>query len=221
MRRVGIVMAVALIGGALSPGVAHAGPTNCSRTGPAQLEVERYLAAHPQHGRVTVDGKQSAADCRVISRFQSRYGISPDHGYAGPVTRGVVRRLKAANVGRCGTGTRVCVDLSSQTFWMVRSGKIVLGPTLVRTGRKGYRTPTGSYRIGTKKRVTTSSYYGTKMPYWQQFNRDMGFHETPSYLHSGPGSHGCVNLLRRDAIALYDLTSKGTPVSVFGRKPGT
>jgi lipoprotein-anchoring transpeptidase ErfK/SrfK len=59
------------------------------------------------------------------------------------------------------------------------------------------------------------------MPYWQQFHRDMGFHETPSYLYQGPGSHGCLNLLRRDAVTLYGLTKRGTPVQIFGRKPGT
>jgi hypothetical protein len=224
MRRVGMAIVTAvLVGGVLSsPGVAHAAAQDCSRTGPAQREVERYLAAHTAYGRVKVDGRQSTADCKAIRKFQGRHGISPSNGYAGPTTRGIVRRLNAAQLSRCRTGTRVCVDLTSQTMWMVRGGKIVLGPALIRTGKKGgYQTPAGAFRIGTKKRMTTSSYFGTKMPYWQQFHRDMGFHETPSYLHTGPGSHGCINLLRRDAVKLYELTKRGTGVSIFGRKPGT
>jgi hypothetical protein len=205
----------------LAPGVAAAATERCASAGPGQLVVERYLAAHREYGRVKVDGRQSVADCTAIGRFQRRFGIAPAEGYAGTTTKDVAQRLGRAALGRCGTGTRVCVDLSSQTFWMVRSGKVVLGPTTLRSGRAGKRTPTGTFRIGTKKRMTTSSYYGTKMPYWQQFNRDIGFHETPSYLYTGPGSHGCVNLLRRDAIALYDLTARGTTVTVLGRKPGT
>jgi lipoprotein-anchoring transpeptidase ErfK/SrfK len=223
MRRVGIaIMTAVLAGGVLTPGIAHAAAQNCSRTGPAQREVEEYIAAHTAYGRVKVDGRQSAADCKAIKKLQTRHGISPSNGYAGTVTRSIVRRLNAAQLSRCRTGTRVCVDLTSQTMWMRSGGKVVLGPALIRTGKKGgYQTPAGSFRIGTKKRTTTSSYFGTVMPYWQQFHRDMGFHETPSYLHTGPGSHGCINLLRRDAVKLYELTKRGTPVTIFGRKPGT
>ncbi|HEV7756061.1 MAG TPA: L,D-transpeptidase [Mycobacteriales bacterium] len=224
MRRgLGYVVAVLVVGFGLTPAPAAAVTGPCGTTGPGQLAVERYLVAHAgTYGRVKVDGRQSAADCRAIKRFQVRFGISPAQGHAGTTTKAVAQRLTKSAVSRCRAGTRVCVDLSSQTFWMVRGGRVVLGPTPIRTGRAGgYRTPTGAFRIGAKKRMTTSSYYGTKMPYWQHFYRDMGFHETPSPLYRGPGSHGCVNLLRRDAIALYRLTSRGTPVVVFGRKPGT
>jgi lipoprotein-anchoring transpeptidase ErfK/SrfK len=224
MRR-GLVFIVALlvVGFGLTPAPASAATGPCGGTGPGQLTVERYLAAHAAtYGAVRVDGRQSAADCKAVKRFQARFGISPVSGLAGPTTKAVAQRLTKAAVSRCRSGTRVCVDLTSQTFWMVRSGKIVLGPTTIRTGRAGgYRTPTGTFRIGAKKRMTRSSYYGTKMPYWEHFYRDMGFHETPSYLYQGPGSHGCVNLLRRDAISLFSLTKTGTPVSIFGRKPGT
>lgn len=224
MRRgLGLIGALVVAGVGFAPAPAAAASGPCSTSGSGQLAVERYLAAHQgSYGRVKVDGRQSAADCKAIKRFQVRFGISPAAGNAGPTTKAVARRLTKAAVSSCRTGTRVCVDLTSQTFWLVRAGKVVLGPTPIRTGRAGgYRTPTGTFRIGAKKRVTTSSYYGTKMPYWQHFYRDMGFHETPSYLYRGPGSHGCVNLLRSDAVNLFRLTAKGTPVVVFGRKPGT
>jgi lipoprotein-anchoring transpeptidase ErfK/SrfK len=197
----------------------------CARTGPAQLAVERYLAAHPQWGAVTVDGKQSPADCAAIKKFQTRYGVRPAAGLAGPTTGRIVDRLTRANLDRCdtGSGTTICVDLSAQTFWVVRGGDVVLGPAPIRTGRAGLATPAGHFRIGNKKRHTISTIFKVPLPYWQQFNADMGFHQTPSYLYDGdsPGSHGCVNLLRRDAVALYGLTEVGTAVHVYGRKPGT
>ena len=50
----------------------------------------------------------------------------------------------------------------------------------------------------------------------------IGFHETTTYLHNGSiGSHGCVNLLPADAVALWGTTATGTTVKVFGRRPGT
>ncbi len=206
----------------VQPPVTPAGP--CAKTGPTQLVVERYLAKHTEFGKITVDGKQDAVDCATIKKFQVRYGIQGG-GQAGPVSGKVVTRLANAALDKCDAGgsTTVCLDLTSQTMWVVRGGGVVLGPVPIRTGRAGLETPAGHFRIGNKKKHTISTIYKVPLPYWQQFNADMGFHQTPSYLYDGgsPGSHGCVNLLRRDAIALYGLTKVGTSVHVFGRKSGT
>jgi len=189
--------------------------------------VERFLAAHPRYGRVTVDGRQDATDCAAIRTFQLRFGVLPSVGYAGPVTGRVAARLTAAESrrGQCGAGSglTVCVDLTSQAMWAVRGGQVILGPTSIRTGRAGLATPAGAFSVREKKRLTRSSYYDVDLPYWQRFHGDMGFHSTASYLYEGdsPGSHGCINLLSRDARALYAITAPGTPVHIFGRKPGT
>ena len=197
----------------------------CARTGPGQRAVEAYLAAHKLFGPVTVDGRQSRGDCAAIRAFQQRYGILPSVGYAGPVTKRVATRLTGAwerdSGCRAGSGLTVCVDLTSQAMWVVRGGALVLGPTTVRTGRAGLATPAGTFSVHEKKRLTRSSYFDVDLPYWQRFHADMGFHATPSYLYEGdsPGSHGCINLLRRDAVRLFELTSRGTPVHIFGQKP--
>ncbi|MGH3656888.1 MAG: L,D-transpeptidase family protein [Micromonosporaceae bacterium] len=192
-------------------------------TGPKQRKVETHLAAIGGFGPVTVDGEQSAEDCAAIKKFQRRYGITPSKGKAGPTTAYVARRLAATKLDTCKPKAKltVCVDLTHQTMWVVRDGDVVLGPTPVRTGRPGYATPAGHYKITEKKQRTISSYYDVALPYWQRFVGDIGFHQTPSYLHSEPGSHGCVNLLPRDAVALWKLTSVGTKVHSFGRRPGT
>lgn len=197
----------------------------CAETGPDQLAVEQYLANHPQFGTVTVDGKQSAQDCAAIKKFQQRYGIDPDAGYAGPVTKSVTTRLANAATDTCqtGSGTTVCVDLTSQTMWVVQGRDTVLGPTPIRTGRDELETPAGKFKIQDKLEYTISTIFNVPLPYWQRFYADMGFHETPSYLYEGdsPGSHGCINLLPSDAVDLFELTESGTPVHIFGRKPGT
>jgi lipoprotein-anchoring transpeptidase ErfK/SrfK len=194
----------------------------CAASGPSQLAVEKYLAAHPDFGPVTVDGRQSAGDCAAIKKFQTRYGVQPVAGYAGPVSGKVVKRLESAAIGKCSVkGTTVCVDLTSQTMWLVKDGRIAFGPTPIRTGRAGMATPAGFYSIREKKKYTVSTIFDVALPYWQRFNGGMGFHATPSYLYDNdsPGSHGCINLLRRDAITLYGLTSTGTRVHIFGKKP--
>ncbi|MFE9692534.1 L,D-transpeptidase family protein [Micromonospora sp. NPDC005806] len=198
-------------------------PAGCPQ-GEHQRAVETYLARLGGFGKVTVDGKQSAADCTAIKKFQRRYGISPAAGRAGTTTYDVAKRLANTDVHRCrtGSGLTFCVDLTHQTVWAMRGGKVVMGPTVTRTGMAGFATPSGTYHVGGRNLKEWSNPYEVWLPYWQQFNGGIGFHETTTYLHNGSiGSHGCVNLLHRDAVRLWELGSIGTRVSVFGRRPGT
>ncbi|WP_163513540.1 L,D-transpeptidase family protein [Fodinicola acaciae] len=196
---------------------------SCGETGPAQAAVERYLDSHPGFGKVVVDGRQSPQDCVAIAKFQQRFRIMPAKGYAGKVTGNIVKRLAAARLNACDTRGKftVCVDLTSQTMWVNNGGKIAFGPTPIRTGRAGLATPPGHFSISDKKKSTISSYFRVRLPYWQRFHADMGFHQTTTYLYEGdsPGSHGCINLLRGDASKLYSMTTSGTHVHVFGKKP--
>ncbi|SCL17806.1 Putative peptidoglycan binding domain-containing protein [Micromonospora rhizosphaerae] len=192
--------------------------------GQHQRAVETYLARLGGFGTVTVDGRQSAADCKAIKKFQRRYGISPAEGRAGPSTYEVAKRLATTDVHRCraGSGTTFCVDLTRQTVWAMRDGTVVMKPTVTRTGMAGYATPAGTYRVGGRNLREWSNPYEVWLPYWQQFNGGIGFHETTTYLHNGSiGSHGCVNLLHTDAVRLWELGRIGTRVVVFGRRPGT
>ena len=199
-------------------------PSGCPR-GEKQREVETYLARLGGFGAVTVDGRQSAADCAAIKRFQRRYDIRPAQGRAGPTTADVARRLASSNPAKCraGSGTTFCVDLTLQTVWAMRGGKVVLPPTVTRTGMAGgYQTPAGNFKVNYRNVKEWSNPYEVWLPYWQHFTRGMGFHQTTTYLHDKSiGSHGCVNLLPSDARKLWELGKVGTQVRLFGRRPGT
>lgn len=113
-------------------------------TGKYQKAVEGYLNKLGEFGKLKVDGKQSAADCAAIKKFQKRYDIRPAAGTAGPTTNSVAKRLAGTNTKACKakrTGTTVCVDLSKQTVWVMKNGKVYVKPTVTRTGMQGYRTP--------------------------------------------------------------------------------
>jgi lipoprotein-anchoring transpeptidase ErfK/SrfK len=203
-------------------------PASGCKQGNRQREVETSLAAIGSYGEVTVDGVQSAADCVVIKKFQQRYGISPQDGVAGPVTADVSRRIAASmsaeEKAKCpgGPGLTACVSLTLQTVWVVRDGQVVFGPTVVRTGFRGYATPAGKYKINRRNMREWSIKYKVWLPYWQHFTSGMGFHETTNYIHNpGGGSHGCLNLLRPDAKEMWNLIAIGTTVHTFGRRPGT
>jgi lipoprotein-anchoring transpeptidase ErfK/SrfK len=195
--------------------------------------VEASLAEIGAYGTVTADGAQSDEDCATIKKFQARFGISPAAGRAGPATADVARRIAvsqgAEEQARCtagGSALTICVDLTQQTAWAVRDGSVVWGPTVIRSGQQhikdGEKTPTGTYKIYGKNKQEWSLPFKVWLPYWQAFNGGIGFHQTTTYIHDGwAGSHGCVNLLPDDAVALWKLTSVGTTVKVFGNRPGT
>ncbi|MGW3603257.1 L,D-transpeptidase family protein [Micromonospora sp. NPDC005161] len=207
-----------------APATSTATPAAGCPQGEHQRAVETYLARLGGFGPVTVDGRQSAADCAAIKKFQRRYGIRPVEGRAGPTTYDVAKRLGTTDTARCkaGTGTTFCVDLTRQTVWAVRGGKVIMAPTVTRTGMAGYRTPAGTYKVNYRNPKEWSDPYEVWLPYWQHFTQGMGFHETTTYLHNKSiGSHGCVNLLHADAVRMWELGKVGTRVVLIGRRPGT
>jgi lipoprotein-anchoring transpeptidase ErfK/SrfK len=194
-------------------------------TGKYQRQVETYLKKLGGYGRITVDGKQSAADCAGIKKFQKRFGIQPSEGLAGPTTYDVSMRLANTDVASCKakkSGTTFCVDLKHQTAWIMRNGKRLTNPTVTRTGMKGYRTPAGTFKINKRTSREWSDPYDVWLPYWQRFIGGRGFHQTTTYIHDKwRGSHGCVNLLPQDARTFWSVGKIGMTVKVFGRRPGT
>jgi lipoprotein-anchoring transpeptidase ErfK/SrfK len=204
-------------------------PAAACPQGEKQRQVETALASIGGYGPVTVDGVQSPDDCAAIVKFQKRFGISPANGRAGPTTGDVARRIAASHTAevraKCrpaASGMTACIDLTLQTVWVVRNGAVVWGPTVTRTGFRGYATPVGTFKIRYRNIREWSNPYEVWMPYWQNFVGGIGFHQTTTYLHNGSiGSHGCVNLLGSDARALWNLIGNGTTVQTFGRRPGT
>jgi lipoprotein-anchoring transpeptidase ErfK/SrfK len=192
--------------------------------GPHQKDVETALAKLGSWGPVTVDGVQSAADCAAIKKFQKRYGISPANGRAGDTTSSVAKRLAATDTAACGAGTALvaCVDLTHQTTYLMKGGKLIWGPTVTRTGMSGFATPSGWFTIFDRADRHWSTPYEVWLPYWQQFYNGDGFHQTTTYIHNmGIGSHGCVNLLPQDATKYYSTLKYGSKVHLYGRRPGT
>ncbi|WP_340560806.1 L,D-transpeptidase family protein [Streptomyces sp. GSL17-111] len=203
---------------------AQAAPYCNVTTGSHQRQVERFL-------KLAVDGRQSLKDCRAIQAFQTRHGIAPNAGWAGPITWGVMHLMnqqKAAGKnpnksGRCPTnkGRIACVDLTRQLSWIQDGRKLVHGPVPVRTGRNGHETRTGAKKVYWRNKNHWSTLYDVAMPYAQFFDGGIAFHSIKGSVWSPPGSHGCVNMRRADAATYWSLLRNGDDVHVWGRKPGT
>ncbi|MGW0883526.1 L,D-transpeptidase family protein [Streptomyces sp. NPDC002671] len=204
---------------------APAQASSCTtQAGPYQKQVEKFL------GR-PVDGRQSTGDCLAIRAFQNKHGITPAIGYAGPITWGVMdlmlkQRAVGSNPnkgGKCpvNRGRIACVNLSLQLSWVQDGSRLVYGPVPVRTGRDGFETRTGSYKIYWRDIDHVSTLYDVPMPYSQFFDGGQAFHSVDKSMWNPPGSHGCVNMTTTAAKKYWSLLRTGDDVFVYGRKPGT
>jgi lipoprotein-anchoring transpeptidase ErfK/SrfK len=101
------------------------------------------------------------------------------------------------------------VDLSSQTMTVSKGGR-VLHRWKVSSGRKGYGTPTGSYRpTRMHKRYFSRKYDNAPMPYAIFFRGGYAIHGTNAVSRLGrPASHGCIRLHPSNAARLFALVNQ-------------
>ncbi|HEX7193756.1 MAG TPA: L,D-transpeptidase family protein [Chthoniobacterales bacterium] len=140
---------------------------------------------------------------------------------------------------------RIVIDLEQQRAYFYKGGKIV-GISVVSTGREGYDTPSGEFRIIQKDLTHVSSIYGdyvdrsgqvvienvdvTKdrrprgtvfrgapMPYFLRIHGGIGMHA--GYLPGYPASHGCIRLPKEMAIHFFQNAAIGTPVAIRQESP--
>ncbi|WP_443074834.1 L,D-transpeptidase family protein [Streptomyces sp. NBC_01431] len=196
-------------------------PGSCTtRTGPHQREVERWLG-------LKVDGKQSAADCAAIRKFQQAQGIQPTIGFAGPVTWSRMQFLSARKnpnaAHKCPVraGRVACVDLTRQLMWVQTGKKVTYGPVPIRSGRASLPTRAGWHKVYWRHKNHWSTIYHQSMPYAQFFDGGQAFHAIYHSVYTTVGSQGCVNLSLADARTLWDALRQGDAVYVWGHREGT
>ncbi len=112
----------------------------------------------------------------------------------------------------------IAVDLSRQQLF-AREGDVLVYQFRVSTGKLGYTTPNGDYKVLRKQAMHISTIYpkptgGAKMPYSLWFTSGYyihGYKEVPHH----PASHGCIRLTIPDAKTLFDWAAVGTPVKIY------
>jgi hypothetical protein len=115
---------------------------------------------------------------------------------------------------------KLIVNIRTQRLYGLNYLDEVVLECPVSTGRRGYPTPTGNYKIRLKARSAYSKKYTAWMFYWQAFSPDGGYglHSLAgrSYLRrlGHPASHGCIRLSHEDAHYLYQVLDVGTPLRV-------
>ena len=131
--------------------------------------------------------------------------------------------LRASGTPRPAGAKRIEVDLSEQ--WMTAYvGDEMVYDAPVSTGRDGFNTPVGRYKIYLKYPKQTmrgtlggESWVVPNVPNVMYFNGDVALHGAYWHNKFGTGarlSHGCVNLPLDAAALLYAWAPIGTPVIV-------
>lgn len=135
----------------------------------------------------------------------------------------------------------IVIDLSEQTASFYKGDKLV-GVSAISTGREGFATPVGSYKILQKKIDYASNLYGdyvdaagnvvvrnvgikkdpmppgttfrgAPMPYWMRLTSSgVGMHQ--GFLPGVPDSHGCIRMPEKMVKIFFDNVAVGTPVKV-------
>jgi hypothetical protein len=135
----------------------------------------------------------------------------------------------------------IVIDLSEQQASFYKGSKLV-GVSAISSGREGFGTPTGLYKITQKNADHASNLYGnyvnaqgdvlvknvgikkdpmppgarfvgSPMPYFMRLGRTaVGLHQ--GCLPGGPDSHGCIRMPERMAKIFFAHAVPGTPVSI-------
>lgn len=121
------------------------------------------------------------------------------------------------------SGRLIEVSIKKQRLTAWRDGKMIFR-FVVSTGRPGYETPLGHYKILEKYENRWSRKWSVWMPYAMRWFEGYFIHQLPhkdgSSYNIGatklgtPDSHGCVRVDVGDAKKLFDWTKVGTPVWV-------
>ena len=103
-------------------------------------------------------------------------------------------------------GITARVDIGDQRMEVFVDGKLK-HTWSISTGRRGYETPTGTYRPKRLEREWYSRQYDdAPMPYAVFFNAGYAIHGGHSRV-GGPASHGCIRLTTGNAAKFFSLVS--------------
>jgi lipoprotein-anchoring transpeptidase ErfK/SrfK len=200
-----------------APDAAAPGPPAPEKQGVPSQATRLLQQSLADRGFMTaddVDGRAGPRTTSAVVAFQKWTGL-PRDGVAGPATRAALAASSRPTPIGAETGHRVEVLLDRQLA-LVEDGSQVTRILDVTTGKPGFETPAGSYRVFRKEQRSWSVPYKVWLPWASYFVGGVAFHEYPD-VPPTPASHGCVRVPRWDAQWLYQQTPIGTPVTVLAR----
>ena len=158
-----------------------------------------------------VTGELGDETSTAVLAFEKWHGLPRDGVLDATVTSLLLRSARPEPALRR-PGSRVEIQLSRQVALEIAANRVVRVFHI--SSGAGGRTPTGSFRVYRKERMSWSVPFSTWMPWASYFTGGIAMHEywpVPTYA----ASHGCIRMTARDAPRMYSFAVHGTPVDVF------
>lgn len=196
----------------LAPAKAAGATLSQGSSGPAVAALNQRLAELTYLPAGAHSSRFRAATRHAVVTFQMLHGLAPD-GVVGPRTKAALAKAERPKPRLRLAGSRIEVVRSAQIAFLVRSGK-VLRTIHVSTGKAGYTTPAGTFRVFRREQRSWSYSYSVWLPWAAYFNGGIAFHasrDVPPY----PASHGCVRIPGVFAKEVYDFARMGRVVKVL------
>lgn len=165
----------------------------------------RYLPAD------AVTGRWDYQTAQAVLALQGWEGLARD-GIVGPQTQAALKTASAP-VPRA-AGSRVIEVFRSKGVTLIVDQSRLVRAIHSSSGRTGFQTPAGTYRVFRKERNSWSMSYHVWLPYASYFNRGIAFHAS-SDVPASPASHGCIRLPTPEAPFVYAFATIGTRVVVY------
>lgn len=201
-------------------------------SGATVTQLQRILTGVKVLAPGYVTGTYSQMTTNAVKAFQTKYRLKVTGVMDQPVTYAKLVSVWTA-MGKPlaplpSSGTRldarcyseykvICVNKTTRKLYYVVNGSIQKTWD-IRTGRPGYATREGSYRIYLKQLKSWSRPYQVWMPYAMYFDGGEAIHYSYEFANYGygVGSHGCVNMRDWNGIQwLYGQVNVGDKVVVY------
>lgn len=191
------------------------------------------------HWRITTTQEQleqpaaAAAKPPETADGASTPGVQPTHHKSGSINMRSLFFGKRQNIPALSSAkssqTEVVVNLGDRRAYVYKAGEVIASYPIA-IGKKGWETPTGSFRVTDMEEYPiwqhpiTGKIFpsGADSPlgarwigFWSDGRNAIGFHGTPdTHLLGSAISHGCIRMRNDDVRLLYQQVSIGTLVSV-------
>lgn len=177
---------------------------------------------------------------RRLTSSSTRYLTSDGQVETKPSNVGIADTVSYWDGDGIAGSPSITIDLGEQKAFFYKGGRLV-GVSMISSGREGYSTPSGNFKIVQKNKDHVSNLYGdyvdsggnvvvsnvgvkrdpkpagasfrgAPMPYFMRIHGGVGMHA--GFLPGFPASHGCIRMPERMAEIFFANVSQGTPVRV-------
>jgi glycine betaine/choline ABC-type transport system substrate-binding protein len=174
-------------------------------------EIQRKLITLSYLPTGGASGKNDYRTQQAVMAFQAWHGLTRD-GLVGPATRTALETAAVPKPTNA-DGRRIEVYRRKGVVLLIEEGKVVRA-IHTSTGKPGFGTPTGSYKVYRTSARDWSYAFQVWLPRASYFTGGYGFHEYAD-VPATPASHGGARIPAPEAGVVHAFATVGTFVDVY------